>query len=80
MKEVVLVTSGMTVSLTYLLRLIEEALGKKAMVYNLATQPGDVPITLADISKAKDVLGYMPRVNIEEGIPLFVQRYLRDRR
>jgi len=38
-------------------------------------QSGDVPITFADISKAKNYLGYQPKVTIEEGISLFVQWY-----
>jgi len=36
-------------------------------------QPGDVPITFADISKAKRLLGYNPRTKIEEGVPKFVE-------
>jgi UDP-glucuronate 4-epimerase len=55
-----------------LVRLIEKALGKKADVKHLPVQPGDMPITFADIEKSKRVLGYDPKVAIEEGIPLFV--------
>lgn len=55
-----------------LVRLIEEALGKKADVKHMPVQPGDMPITFADIEKSKRVLGYDPKVAIEEGIPLFV--------
>jgi UDP-glucuronate 4-epimerase len=36
-------------------------------------QPGDVPITFADISKAREKLGYNPEIKIEEGIPKFVE-------
>jgi len=53
-------------------RLIESAIGKKAHLRQLPAQPGDVPITYADISKAKRLLGYSPQVNIEEGIRRFV--------
>jgi UDP-glucuronate 4-epimerase len=35
-------------------------------------QPGDVPLTYADISKARAELGYDPRTDITEGIPRFV--------
>ena len=56
-----------------LVRLIEDALGKKADVRHQPVQPGDVPITFADIEKSKRVLGYDPKVAIEEGIPLFVR-------
>ena len=41
-------------------------------------QPGDVPITFADVSKARAQLGYDPRVKIEQGIPLFVEWFRKD--
>jgi UDP-glucuronate 4-epimerase len=64
-----------TTSLRELIRLIEEALGKKANVEMLESQPGDVSTTYADITKAKERLGYQPRVKMEEGIRRFVQWY-----
>lgn len=62
-----------TVPLRELVSLLEDALGKKAQVEALPEQPGDVPITYADISKARRLLGYDPRVAIEEGIEWFVR-------
>ncbi|MEK7685401.1 MAG: SDR family NAD(P)-dependent oxidoreductase [Verrucomicrobiota bacterium] len=62
-----------TVKLSYLIELLEKSLGKKALISRLPEQPGDVPITYADISKAQARLGYQPRVKIEQGIPLFVE-------
>jgi UDP-glucuronate 4-epimerase len=41
----------------------------------LATQPGDVSITYADITKARSMLGYQPKVKMEEGIRRFVEWY-----
>ena len=38
-------------------------------------QPGDVSVTYADISRARKLLGYRPKVNVEEGIPSFVKWY-----
>jgi UDP-glucuronate 4-epimerase len=64
-----------TTSLKELIGLIEEALGKKAKVELLEPQPGDVSITYADITKAKRMLGYQPKVNMEEGIKRFVKWY-----
>ena len=61
-----------TVPLSYLIELLEKALGKEAVIDRQPPQPGDVPITFADISKAQRVLDYQPRVKIEEGIPKFV--------
>jgi UDP-glucuronate 4-epimerase len=61
-----------TVRLDYLIQLLESALGRKAVINRLPAQPGDVPLTCADISKARQRLGYDPRVKIEKGLPLFV--------
>jgi UDP-glucuronate 4-epimerase len=61
-----------TVTLSYLIELIEKALGKKAILDRQPSQPGDVPITFADVSKARAQLGYHPRIKIEEGIKLFI--------
>jgi UDP-glucuronate 4-epimerase len=68
-----------TTSLNELIRLIEEALGKKANIEMLEPQPGDVSITYADISKAERKLGYHPKIKIEEGIRRFVEWYEENR-
>ena len=60
-----------TVKLNRLIELLEAALGKKAVIDRQPLQPGDVPITFADISKSRDRLGYNPQVKIEQGIKLF---------
>jgi len=62
-----------TVPLTRLIALLEEALGKQAILDRQPAQPGDVPITYANIDKARAGLGYAPRVPIEAGIPRFVE-------
>ncbi len=62
-----------TVKLSYLIELLENALGKKAVLDRQPPQPGDVPITFANIAKARAKLGYNPTVKIEEGIPKFVE-------
>jgi UDP-glucuronate 4-epimerase len=62
-----------TVKLSYLIELLEKALGKQAIIDRQPPQPGDVPITYADIAKARERLGYDPKVKIEEGIPRFVE-------
>jgi UDP-glucuronate 4-epimerase len=61
-----------TVKLSRLIELLENALGKKAILDRKPPQPGDVPLTCADISKARERLGYNPTVKIDRGIPLFV--------
>ena len=61
-----------TVKLSRLIELLETALGKKAILDQKPPQSGDVPLTCADISKAREKLGYNPTVKIDRGIPLFV--------
>ena len=67
-----------TIKLLDLVLLIEKALGKQAKIKHLSDQPGDVPITFADISNARRDLDYRPCVSIEEGIPKFVDWYLHE--
>ncbi len=62
-----------TIDLRSLINLIQEALGKKARIEQLPLQPGDVPITYADISKARREIGYDPKVDIAEGVRRFVE-------
>ena len=62
-----------TVTLSRMIELLERSLGKRAVIDRQPPQPGDVPITFADISKARKLLGYSPSVKIEQGIPLFVE-------
>lgn len=64
-----------TTTLTELIQTIEKALGKKAIINQMPEQPGDVPLTYADISKARALLGYDPHTKIAEGIPKFVDWY-----
>jgi UDP-glucuronate 4-epimerase len=55
--------------------LIEEALGKKAIIEFLPLQPGDVPETFADITETEQDLGFHPRTPIETGIQKFIAWY-----
>jgi UDP-glucuronate 4-epimerase len=66
------------VQLNQMIALLEDALGKKAVIDRQPLQPGDVPLTFADISKARDQLGYQPRVRVEQGIPRFVEWFRQD--
>ena len=60
------------VDLNTLIRTLETSLGREAIIQRLPDQPGDVPITYADISKAQRLLGYSPHVPFVEGIAAFV--------
>jgi UDP-glucuronate 4-epimerase len=68
-----------TVTLSRLISLIESALGKAAIIDRQPLQPGDVPLTYADISKAQARLGYRPQVKVEKGIPLFIDWFRKNR-
>ncbi len=65
-----------TIPLRDLIVAIETALGQKAKIRQLPEQPGDVPLTCADISKAKKLLGYQPQTRFKEGLPKFMQWFL----
>jgi UDP-glucuronate 4-epimerase len=67
------------VRLGELVELLESATGCKAVRQQLPEQPGDVPITWADISKAKRLLGYNPQTPIAKGLEQFVSWYRRVR-
>ncbi len=62
-----------TTSLSNLISVIEDAVGRKAQIERLPEQPGDVPLTFADISKARQLLNYHPQTKVSEGIPRFVE-------
>ena len=69
-----------TTTLSDLIASIESALGKKAIIEKLPDQPGDVPLTYADISKARSLLNYRPHTQIAEGIPKFVDWFLQSQK
>jgi len=67
------------VELNHMISLIEQGLGKKAKRQVLPEQPGDVPITYADLSKSRRLLGYGPKYPFEEGLRLFLEWYRHER-
>jgi len=75
MHEVFNLGESETTELSRLIDLIENAVGNKAIIDRQPMQPGDVPVTFADISKARRLLNYDPHTKIETGIPNFVAWY-----
>jgi UDP-glucuronate 4-epimerase len=71
--EVINLGESRTVELRELISLLEKALSRHAEIDRQAPQPGDVPQTFADITKARRLLGYDPQTQIEEGIGKFVE-------
>ena len=57
------------------IQVLADALGIKPQMNLMPMQPGDVPVTYADISKAQQNLGYAPATPISAGIPRFVEWY-----
>lgn len=77
--EILNLGGSRTTTLSRLIELISESAGVEAKIEELPDQPGDVPITYADVSHAKSVLGWEPQVPIEEGIQRFVDWYRSER-
>lgn len=71
--EIINLGESQTVELDRLIELIEQAMGVKAEINRQPAQPGDVPITFANIEKAQRLLGYNPQVKIEDGVPRFIE-------
>ena len=69
-----------TIQLRDLISAIENALGKKAKINRLPEQPGDMPLTYADISKARKLLGYNPSTRLNDGLPKFIDWFLANQR
>jgi UDP-glucuronate 4-epimerase len=61
------------VSLNEMIATIEAAVGRQAVRVPCGEQPGDVPITFADIGKARRLLGYSPQTPFADGIGKFVE-------
>ena len=67
-----------TIQLRDLIAGIENALGEKAKINRLPEQPGDMPVTYADISKARKLLGYNPSTRLSDGLPRFIEWFLQS--
>ncbi len=68
-----------TITLAELIKKIENKLGKKANIKVLEQQPGDVDQTFADITKAKRILDFNPKVSIDDGLDKFIDWYLKTK-
>jgi UDP-glucuronate 4-epimerase len=66
---------GSKTSLKVFIQLIEDTVGKEAMIDVMPDQPGDLHDTLADISKARKILNYKPIVSLSKGIEKTVEWY-----
>lgn len=71
--EVINLGESRTVELRELIALLEKELDTHAIIERQPPQPGDVPQTFADVSKARELLNYQPKTQIEEGLHRFVE-------
>ncbi len=65
--EIINLGRGEPVNLQALIAAFEAAAGKKAIIEEREAPPGEMQITFADITKARKLLGYQPRVSVAEG-------------
>jgi UDP-glucuronate 4-epimerase len=70
--EVINLGNNRTISLTEMVRALEQALGVQARLDRRPEQPGDVPRTWADIERARRLLGYAPKITFDRGLETFV--------
>jgi UDP-glucuronate 4-epimerase len=75
--EIINLGESQTVTINRMIELLEEALGRKAIIERCPPQPGDLPLTHADITKARKLLGYQPTTPIETGIKKFAEWFKR---
>jgi UDP-glucuronate 4-epimerase len=71
--EVINLGESRTVELRELITLLEKELDTHAIIERQPPQPGDVPQTFADVSKARELLNYQPKTQIEDGLHRFVE-------
>jgi UDP-glucuronate 4-epimerase len=77
--EIINLGNHYSIPLVELVRNLEEVIGKKAKIEFLPEQPGDVPKTYADISKARRLLNYQPSTTLKDGLSSFVQWFRENR-
>ena len=71
--EVINLGNDQTVTLQEMIETIETVVGKSAIINRLPQQPGDVPQTWADVSKAGKLFGYKPTITFKQGVEKFVE-------
>jgi UDP-glucuronate 4-epimerase len=71
--EIINLGGSATNTLQQLILSLEEIIGIKARINQLPEQPGDVPLTYANVSKADHILGYAPRTCLSSGLARYVE-------
>lgn len=76
--EIINLGNNYSIALKDLIILIEEIMGEKAIIERYPDQPGDVPKTFADITKAKQLLNYNPHTPLKEGLHQFYDWFVKN--
>jgi UDP-glucuronate 4-epimerase len=77
--EIINLGNSTLIDLNHFIKVVEKAVGRKAKIKQYPEQEGDVPVTCASIDKAKNMLGWEPKVSIEEGMKKFVEWYKKNK-
>lgn len=77
--EIVNLGCGNPVKLKDFIKVIENNLGRNAVIKQKEMQPGDVKQTYADISKARRLLGYSPKIKVQDGVKILCEWYMKER-
>jgi UDP-glucuronate 4-epimerase len=77
--EIINLGESQTITLMSVVEHLERALGREALLRFLPVQPGDMDITYADITRARQLLGYNPQKPFNEGIRLFADWFINSR-
>ena len=77
--DVLNIGGATSVTLLELIGLLEQAVGRKAVIDWQPTQPGDVLLTSADLCRAADRIGYQPTISMIEGLHRYIRWYQQER-
>jgi UDP-glucuronate 4-epimerase len=77
--EIINLGGHQPLSLNELIHILEKMIGKKAQVKQLPANPADIRASLANVEKAKRILGWQPEVGLEDGIGRLVEWYNAER-
>jgi UDP-glucuronate 4-epimerase len=78
MFEIINLGNSYAISLSQLVEAVEEVMERKAVLDRQPDQPGDVPRTFADISKARQFLGYNPETSLKDGLQAFYEWFRKN--
>jgi nucleoside-diphosphate-sugar epimerase len=67
------------VSMNEIIQMIEEKVGKKAKIEHLPFPKADMLVNWADVTRAKETLGWEPQFTLEKGVPNTIDWYLENR-